>query len=133
MYTLSGVQQCSLFGELGIRSWLALPPLFLCGTAGVAAALDRMLAESTSTALSVPLMFGCAAGLAVLSGGQVRWSRRWQRRVLRFGYPVVLLACAVSTDQVLVPLLPMLVVGAATLFVLAALLARRPGTRCGQD
>ncbi|MER7009984.1 hypothetical protein ABT324_00955 [Saccharopolyspora sp. NPDC000359] len=119
---------CSVLGRLAVRSWLLLPVLFL-GSASLVAALLSLLLQQHPVLdhhldLSAPLLFGFAAARAAVSAGHVRWRARWQRRVLRFGYPLLMVGCALAVDGLRVPLLAALVVGPVSVALLATMLVR---------
>lgn len=119
-----------------MRSWLSLPLLFLGSAAGVAASLVLMLDQHPTlvrdVVLSAPLLFGVAATLALLSGSNVRWAARWQRRWLRFTYPAALFGVALGTDFLHVPAPLALMSGIVATTLLVAFLIRsfRHSPRC---
>ncbi|GAA4828667.1 hypothetical protein [Saccharopolyspora rosea] len=119
---------CSVLGRLTVRSWVSLPLLFVGSTVGVAAVLDLVVGRAhvlhQDLTVSAPLLFGFAAALTLLSGDQVRWTFRWQRRGLRFPYPLLLAACALTADGVRLPVPAALVVGVVALALLTLLLVR---------
>lgn len=119
---------CAVLGRLTIQSWFALPLLFLGSASGVAALLDLVLRQPTSLdgdlTLSAPLLFGFAAGLTMLSAGNVRWNHRWQRFGLRTGYPLLMLACAISMDGLTLPMVAALVIGPIAAMLLTTMLIR---------
>ncbi|MGP4020513.1 hypothetical protein [Saccharopolyspora sp. 5N708] len=90
--------------------------------------LDLLLARGATLdqnlSLSAPLLFGFAAGLTLLSASHVRWSFRWQRRGLRFTYPLLMVACALAMDGVQLPVFAALTVGPVAVALLAVLLTR---------
>lgn len=119
---------CSVLGKLAFRSWMLLPLLFL-GSAGLVAALLSLLLQPHPTldqdvSLSAPLLFGFAAALAAGTAGHVRWRSRRQRRVLRFAYPLLLVACALAVDEVPLPVVAALVVGPVSVALLIYVLRR---------
>ncbi|MEV0051643.1 hypothetical protein AB0H34_14225 [Saccharopolyspora shandongensis] len=118
---------CSVLGKLTLRTWVSLPLLFLCSAAGVAALLNVLLVQYVSfdqdLDLSAPLLFGSAAALTVLSANHVHWTSGWQRR-LRFGYPLLMVACALALDGLRVPVFAALAIGPAAAALLATLLVR---------
>ncbi|MBB5155294.1 hypothetical protein BJ970_002828 [Saccharopolyspora phatthalungensis] len=118
---------CSILGKLTVRSWISLPLLFLGSSVGIAALLDQLLVRSPhpdrDVDLSAPLLFGFAAGLALLSAGHVRWSFRWQR-ILRFSYPLLMVACALAVDGLQLPVFAALTVGPVAVALLTVLLVR---------
>ncbi|WP_243792412.1 hypothetical protein [Saccharopolyspora gloriosae] len=121
---------CPALRNLTVRLWILLPLLFLGAATGVAALLAWSFGHGTpGFELSVPVLLGFAAGLALLTGGRVRWSREWQRLGLRFAYPVVMFGCALTFDQVQVPLVPTLVLGGTAFAVLAVFVSRNATTR----
>lgn len=111
-----------------MRSWVFLPLLFLGSAVGVAALLDlllrRKLALDQELDLSAPLLFGFAAGLALLSAGHVRWSYRWQRHGLRVSYPLLMVACALVVDTLQLTVAAALTIGSVAAALLAVLLVR---------
>ncbi|MDA3627998.1 hypothetical protein [Saccharopolyspora oryzae] len=119
---------CSVLGRLAVRSWVLLPLLFLGSAAWVAALLQLALQPHSPMTqdldLSAPLLFGFAAALTALSSGHVRWSTRWQRNVLRFAYPLLLVACALAVDGLEVPLVAALVAGPVSAALLIITLVR---------
>ncbi|MCI2416606.1 hypothetical protein MOQ72_04160 [Saccharopolyspora sp. K220] len=131
---------CSVLGTLTVRSWVSLPLLFLGSVAGVAALLDLLFeqnpAPNDDLSLSAPLLFGFAAGLSLLSGSHVRWSFQWQRRGLRFTYPLLMVACALATDGLQLPVFAALTIGPVAAALLAVLLIRayqdRDAPECAQ-
>jgi hypothetical protein len=128
---------CSVLGRLTVRTWISLPLLFLGSAIGVAALLDlllrRKLTLDQNLDLSAPLLFGFAAGLALLSANHVHWSFRWQRRGLRFSYPLLMVACALAVDQLQLPVVAALTVGPVAAALLAALLLRAYRERDAPD
>lgn len=96
-------------------TWICLPPLFLGSAAGAAALLDLLLHPAADTSrhltLSVPLLLGFAAAIALLSSGHVQWGLRGQL-ALRGGYPLLMLACALVRDRIELPLQAALLIGA---------------------
>ncbi|MGI8308035.1 hypothetical protein [Saccharopolyspora hattusasensis] len=111
-----------------MKSWVFLPLLFVCSAAGVAALLDVLLVRDPSLdqdlSLSAPLLFGFAAGLALFTASHVRWNFRWQRRGLRFSYPLLMVACALAMDGLRLPVVAALAFGPVGAALLAALLVR---------
>ncbi|GAB2665416.1 hypothetical protein GCM10027271_25550 [Saccharopolyspora gloriosae] len=125
---------CPVLRNLTVRLWIALPPLFLGAATGVAALLAWPFDDGApGFELSVPVLLGFAAGLALLTGGRVRWSNGWQRFGLRFGYPVTMFGGALTIDRIQVPLVPMLALGGTALALLAIFLMRNATTdpHCG--
>lgn len=111
-----------------MKSWVFLPLLFVCSASGAAALLDMLLGRHPSLdqelSLSAPLLFGFAAGLAMFTASHVRWNFRWQRRSLRFSYPLLMVACALATDGLQLPVVAALAVGPVGAALLAVLLVR---------
>lgn len=131
-FMLLTVLLCAALGRLTVRSWVFLPVLFLGSASGVAALLDLALRRpglDSNLTLSAPLLFGFTAGLTMLSAGHVRWRHRWQRLGLRVGYPLLMLACAVSFDGLALPMVAALVIGPIAATLLATLLIRTYQTR----
>lgn len=125
---------CPVLRNLTVRLWISLPLLFLGAATGVAALLAWSVDHGEpGFELSVPVLLGFAAGLALLTGGRVQWSNGWQRFGLRFAYPVVMFAGALTVDRIQVPLVPMLALGGAALALLAVFLIRNAtaGPHCG--
>nr|WP_218888805.1 hypothetical protein [Saccharopolyspora hordei] len=120
--------QCSVLGNLAVRSWVFLPLLFLGSAGWVAALLSLALQEHPTVeqdlSLSAPLLFGSAAALTAVTAGHVHWRSRAQRRFLRTAYPLLLLACALGHDALRLPVLAVLVVGPVPVAVLATVLVR---------
>ncbi|MFC7340982.1 hypothetical protein [Saccharopolyspora griseoalba] len=124
---LLAVLLCAFLGRLTIRSWMLLPLLFLGSASGVAALLDHALRQPDLDGyltLSTPLLFGFAAGLTIVSAGNVRWGQRWQRIGLRFGYPVLMIACAIGLNGLVLPRAVALAIGPLAVLLLATLLVR---------
>ncbi|GAA0515734.1 hypothetical protein GCM10011581_47190 [Saccharopolyspora subtropica] len=107
---------------------MSLPLLFVGSAAGVAALLDVLLSHDRTLdqelSLSAPLLFGFAAALSMLSANHVRWTFRWQRRGLRFSYPLLMLVCALALPGLELPVVAALTVGPVAFALLAALLVR---------
>lgn len=125
---------CPVLNNLTVRWWIVLPLLFLGAATGVAALLAWSFDDGKpGFELSVPVLLGFAAALALLTGDQVRWSGGWQRLGLRFGYPVLMFGGALTVDRIQVPLVPMLALGGAALALLAVFLVRNAETspHCG--
>nr|WP_228047033.1 hypothetical protein [Saccharopolyspora sp. HNM0983] len=128
---------CPVLGRLTVWTWLCLPLLFLGSAAGVAALLELLLHPigdaHRDLALSTPLLLGFSAGLALLSSGHVRWAPRWQL-LLRGGYPMLMLGCALARDRIELPLPAALLIGLPAAVLLGLVLIRyRPTndrTRC---
>lgn len=131
---LNRVLLCPALGEFGIRSWIAVPPLFLCAATGVAAAGAHVVGDGAWLTVSAPLLFGFAAALALFTGFRARWRRPW-RLLLRGAYPVLLVGCALAFDHIRVPVVPALLVGVVTLGLLGLVLARgsRRPAHCGEQ
>ncbi|CAM05466.1 hypothetical protein A8924_6642 [Saccharopolyspora erythraea NRRL 2338] len=114
---------CSALGKLTVKTWVLLPLLFLGSAVGIAALFEVLVSPSPGlfqdVTASVPVLCGFAGALTLLSSGQVGWSAAWQRRWLRFGYPLAVLLGGLAADAVRVPLVAALVIGppAATLLI----------------
>lgn len=118
---------CPVLGRLTVWTWMCLPLLFLGSAAGAAALLDLLLHPADGTSrhltLSVPLLLGFSAGITLLSSGHVRWTTRGQQ-LLRAGYPLLMLVCALARDRVELPLLAALLVGTPAAALFGTLLIR---------
>ena len=129
---------CAVLGKLTVKSWVSLPLLFLGSATGVAALIDLLLSQRDLTleselSLSAPLLFGFAAGLALFSADQVQWRFRWQRRSLRFAYPLTMVICAIALDALTLPTSAALIIGPVAAVLLAALLMRTTANRDEAD
>ncbi|MEU6130109.1 hypothetical protein ABZ805_13150 [Saccharopolyspora sp. NPDC047091] len=122
---------CPALRDLTVRMWILLPPLFLAGASGVAALVSWSFEPGRpGLEVSPPVLLGFAAGLALLTGGKVRWSRDWQRFGLRFAYPAAMFGCALGADRVLVPLLPTLLLGGVAIVALVVVAFRGAARHC---
>jgi hypothetical protein len=117
------VLHCPALNDLGLRTWLALPLLFVCSAAGFAA-LVAVTVDATVIDLSPPLLLGSAAALSVLTGSHVAWPSPAHRRALMAIYPGSMVACALSLDRALLPTTSTLAIGLASALVLTAVLIR---------
>lgn len=126
-----------MLGKLTVRSWVSLPLLFLGSATGVAALIDLMLLRDpilqSELSLSAPLLFGFAAGLALLSANQVQWSFRWQRLSLRVAYPLAMIICAIALDALTLPMGAALIIGPIAAVLLATMLIRTHHARDEAD
>ena len=119
---------CSALGRLTLKAWVALPLLCVGSAVGIAALLELLVSSTpvlrSELTLSAPLLFGFAGALTYLGSSQVRWTSDRQRRWLRPGYPLAVLAAGLAVDALEIPLVVALGVGSVAIAVLVVVLVR---------
>lgn len=119
---------CSALGRLTVKAWVALPLLCVGSAVGIAALLELLISGDPvlhrDLTMSAPLLFGFAGALTFLGSSQVQWRSDRQRRWLRSGYPLAVLAAGLAVDALRIPVIAALTVGPVAVAVLVVLLVR---------
>ncbi|WP_253773280.1 hypothetical protein [Goodfellowiella coeruleoviolacea] len=85
---------------------MAIPIVFTAAVAGVIVAGAWLVDMITRPGFHVVLsssVFGAAAAVTIATSGRVSWGARWQRRWLRWSYPVAVLAVGLGIDGLSLP------------------------------
>lgn len=110
-----------------MRTWLALPLLFVAAVLGLTAV--PLLVVGRPIEVYGPL-FGAAVAIGFATGGDAAWRAGWQRNWLRWSYLAGLGVVGVSLDGVLLPALVAAAVGLPSTAVLAVLVRRLRRAPC---
>ena len=102
-----------------MTTWLVVPFLFGSAVLGLTGSAGLLVGATRDIALSSAL-FGAAAAVALVASGMVTWRRPWQRVVLRWGYPALVLGVGIAVDGVRVPVVAAVVIGVPVLVLLVA-------------
>ncbi|GAA2778361.1 hypothetical protein [Saccharopolyspora taberi] len=124
---------CSALGGMTVKAWIALPLLCVGSAIGIAAMLELLISAvpmlDGELSVSAPLLFGFTAAVTFAGSGQVQWRSRLQRRLLRAGYPLAVLAAGLPVDALRLPVVLALAVGPVAIALLTVVLVRGSARR----
>ncbi|SHG00436.1 hypothetical protein [Streptoalloteichus hindustanus] len=110
-----------------MRTWLALPVLFVAAVLGLVSVPMLVLDHAVELYGAV---FGAAVAIGFATSDEIAWRAEWQRNWLRWLYLAGLGAVGVSLDGVTLPAPVVAVVGLPSAAVLTVLVRRLQRTSC---
>lgn len=109
---------CATGHPLRLTTWLAVPLLFAGAVLGLVGLAGLLLGLPGDDIALSSALFGAATAVTTVAGASVTWTAGWQRRWLRWSYPVTVLGAGIAADGVRLPVAVVVAVGVPSIALL---------------